>query len=153
MKEKVFEILVYLMSEIQDNKALHEIDLDDLETQGYTQSEISAAFSWIVEHVPAQEDGRVPPLRSIGRGSRRVLHAAEKLMLTTESQGYLIQLTELGLLDDAGLESVIDRAMATGQERLTVAELRQIAEMVVFGVERRGPNSGLTMLDFGDTIH
>jgi uncharacterized protein Smg (DUF494 family) len=152
MKEKVFEILVYLMSEIQDNKALHEIDLDTLETQGYTQSEISAAFSWIVEHVPAQEDGRIP-LEGTGQGSRRILHSAEKLMLTTESQGYLIQLTELGLLDDAGLESVIDRAMATGQERLTVPELRQIAEGVVFGVEHRGAGSGLTMLDPGDTIH
>lgn len=152
MKEKVFEILVYLMSEIQDNKALHEIDLDELETQGYTQSEISAAFSWIVEHVPTQEDGRIP-LEGTGQGSRRILHNAEKLMLTTESQGYLIQLTELGLLDDAGLESVIDRAMATGQDRLTVPELRRIAESVVFGVEHRGAGSGLTMLDPGDTIH
>ena len=152
MKEKVFEILVYLMSEIQDNKSLHEIDIDDLQVQGYTQSEISAAFSWIVHYMAAQENGQVP-VQGTGRGSRRVLHAAEKLMLTTESQGYLIQLTELGLLDDAGLESVIDRAMASGQERLTVAELRQIAEVVVFGADRRGSESGAMMPDSGDTIH
>jgi uncharacterized protein Smg (DUF494 family) len=152
MKEKVFEILVYLMAEIQENKALHEINLDDLQTRGYTQSEISAAFSWIVEYVSAQENGHVP-VHATGRGSRRILHSAEKLMLTTESQGYLIQLTELGLLDDEGLESVIDRAMATGQERLSVAELRQIAETVLFGTERRRPESGPMMLDSGDTIH
>ena len=152
MNEKVFEILVFLMSEIQENKALHEIDLDDLETRGYTQSEINAAFSWIVEHVDAQEDGELR-VQGTGHGSRRVLHNAEKLMLTTESQGYLIQLTELGLLDDAGLESVIDRAMATGQERLSVAELRQIAEGIVFGGERRRSESGLRKLETGDTIH
>ena len=152
MKEKVFEILVYLMSEIQENKALHEIDLDDLQTRGYTQSEISAAFSWIVEHVSAEDDVQLP-LRGTGQGSRRVLHTAEKLMLTTESQGYLIQLTELGLLDDAGVEWVIDRAMASGHEQITVAELKQIAEAVVFGGDRRGSESGPTILDLGDTIH
>ncbi|HTO93845.1 MAG TPA: hypothetical protein VMM80_05715, partial [Bacteroidota bacterium] len=50
MKEKVVELLIYIMSEIQDNKGIGDIDLSDLKTRGYTQSEISAAFSWIYEN-------------------------------------------------------------------------------------------------------
>ena len=152
MKEKVLELLVHLMTEIQDTMSLHEIDVVDLQNRGYTQSEITAAFSWIAEHIAALEHEQ-RPVRGTSGISRRVLHSAEKLMMTTESQGYLIQLTELGLLDDAGLESVIDRAMAAGQERLGLTELRMIAETVVFGSERRGSERGITMLGSGDTIH
>jgi len=113
MKEKVVEILVYIMSEIQENKRLQEIDIGELKNKGYTQSEISAAFTWLYDNVQIGEVQFARPAQA-ARNSRRVFHEAEKQVLSTESQGYLIQLRELGLLDDRDLESVIERAMMAG---------------------------------------
>ncbi|HEX7571981.1 MAG TPA: DUF494 family protein, partial [Bacteroidota bacterium] len=83
MKEKVVELLIYIMSEMQDNKRISDIDLGDLKTRGYTQSEISAAFSWIYEN---SELNQQRPSMNAGaaEGSRRVLHDAEKAVLSTE---------------------------------------------------------------------
>ena len=97
MKDKVVELLVFIMSEMQDNKRISDIDLTDLRTRGYTQSEISAAFSWICENFEVNQQRPSDALRPAA-GSRRVLHDAEKAVLSTDSQGYLIQLNELGLL-------------------------------------------------------
>jgi uncharacterized protein Smg (DUF494 family) len=108
MKERIVEILIYLMSEMQENKTLQDIDLGDLKNKGYTQSEISAAYSWIFENMQNSPPQPLPSGRPAG-SSRRVLHDAEKLVFSTESQGYLIQLRELGLLDEVDLET----AMAT----------------------------------------
>jgi uncharacterized protein Smg (DUF494 family) len=152
MKEKVVEILVYLMSEIQENKPLNDIDLSDLKNRGYTQSEINAAVTWLYEHVQgfgtAGEYSRIP-----SRGSRRILHEAEKIAFSTTAQGYLIQLTELGLLDDKDLEVVIERAMVGGYEKLSVAEVREIVATVLFAKEGRIPGSTHSLLNSEESIH
>ena len=153
MKEKVVEILVYIMSEIQDNKRLQEIDIDELKTKGYTQSEISAAFTWLYDNI---QSGEVQVIRQAtgGQWSRRVFHEAEKQVLSTQGQGYLIQLRELGLLDDTDLETVIERAMMAGYQRMSVEEIRDIVSAVLFAKAHDGPSGSHSMLnDGGESIH
>jgi uncharacterized protein Smg (DUF494 family) len=152
MKEKVVELLIYIMTEIQDNKRISDIDLSDLKTRGYTQSEISAAFSWIYENSELKGQRRSSRVRA-GESSRRVLHDAEKAVLSTESQGYLIQLRELGLLDEKNFETVIERAMMAGYEKLSVTELREIVASVLFTRGGDDPSGNRLMLTSGDTIH
>jgi uncharacterized protein Smg (DUF494 family) len=152
MKERIVEILIYLMSEMQENKTLQDIDLGDLKNKGYTQSEISAAYSWIFENMQSSPPEPLPSGRPAG-SSRRVLHDAEKLVFSTESQGYLIQLRELGLLDEVDLETAIERAMVAGYEKLTIGEVRQIVAAILFSKGKGSLGVDPMMLDDGDTIH
>jgi Smg protein len=152
MKEKVVELLVLIMSEMQENKRISDIDLAELRTRGYTQSEISAAFTWIYENIELDQQRPGESARP-SPGSRRILHEAEKAVLATDAQGYLIQLSELGLLSESEFETVIERAMMAGFEKLSVAEIREIVASVLFargGDDRSGNRS---MLNTGDTIH
>jgi uncharacterized protein Smg (DUF494 family) len=152
MKEKVVEILIYLMSAVHDNQRLSEVDVDDLRNQGYTQTEISAAFSWLYDNMPGGMTGAsssaVP-----AKDSRRSFHEAEKALLPPEGQGFLIQLTELGLLSQRDLETVIERTMMAGYEQLSVPELRAIVAAVLFGRDSGNDRAGRTMLNSGDTVH
>lgn len=151
MKERVVEILMLLMSEMDGTTRLSEIDLDDLKEKGYTQSEINAAFSWLYENIPVQ-DGVIVRGALASKESRRVLHEAEKLALTTEAQGYVMQLCEIGLLTNREVELIIERAMMSGFEKLSIAEMREIVAAVLFAK----PNSwreSRSMLNNNDTIH
>jgi uncharacterized protein Smg (DUF494 family) len=82
-----------------------------------------------------------------------VLHEAERIALSTDSQGYLIQMMELGLLDDRDFETVIERAMLTGFEKIGIAELREIVASVLFSKGRPGIGSDSFLFDSGDTVH
>lgn len=151
MKEKVVEILVYLMSEMQDEVQPGEIDLADLKERGYTQSEISTAFSWLHDHI-GETEAQSRRLAGADTSSRRMLHDAEKMMLSVEAQGYLIHLRELGLLQDGELETVIERAMMSGYERLGMTEIQGLAASVMLA--RGGEDGGYrAMLNSGDSIH
>ena len=151
MKEKVVEILVYIMNEMQADKQLGEIDLSDLKERGNTQSEISTAFSWLHDHF-GEGAGQARRFGRADATSRRMLHDAEKMMLSVEAQGYLIHLCELGLLYDRELETVIERAMMSGYERLTVAEVQGLVASVI--LSRPGEDGGYrAMLNSGDSIH
>jgi uncharacterized protein Smg (DUF494 family) len=152
MKERVVEILVFLMSEMQENKPLHEVDLSQLRDRGYTTSEISAAFTWLYENSAAEET-RVVRQGRAGSGSRRLFHEAEKAILSTAAQGYLIQLIELGLVDDREIEIILERAMASGYAQLTVQEIRDIVASVLFAEDRRTGGGGHSLLNNEDTVH
>ena len=152
IKEKIVEILIYIMSEIQENKRLNEIDLGDLKEKGYTQSEISAALGWLYDNMRITESAMVRAGRPSGE-SRRILHEAEKFVLATECQGYLIQLTELGLLDDADMENVIERAMLAGYERIHLVELQEIVASVLLTKAGGGPGGNRWTPNNKDTIH
>ncbi len=152
MKEKVVEILMYLMSAMQDNKSVSDSDLEDLKSRGYTQTEISAAFSWLYDHGTSGPG----PSRKTGEGaeaSRRVFHDAERAMLSQDGQGYLIQMTELGLLTPFDLEAVIERVMMGGYEQISIEELKEIVSSVLFSRDQGRDRNGRTMLNSGDTIH
>jgi uncharacterized protein Smg (DUF494 family) len=152
IKEKIVEILIYIMSEIQENKRLNEIDLADLKEKGYTQSEISAALGWLYDNMRVTESAIVREGKPSGE-SRRILHEAEKFVLSTESQGYLIQLTELGLLDDTDLENIIERAMLAGYEKITLGELQEIVASVLLTKTGGGAGANRWTPNNKDTIH
>jgi uncharacterized protein Smg (DUF494 family) len=151
VKERVVEILVYLMAEIEGNKRLSDIDLLDLQDKGYSQSEISAAFSWLYDNLPIQ-DGRVVMQANSSRASRRLLHDAEKMIMTTEAHGYLLQLCELGLIEQRDLENVLERAMMAGFEKISIQEMREIVASALFAKPNNWKVSR-SMLNNSETIH
>lgn len=152
MKEKVVEILIYIMSEMQGNKRLSEIDLTDLVRRGYTQSEISAAFSWLYDNLFLKE-GSATIRSKPAKGSWRILHEAEKFIVSTECQGYLIQLRELGLLDDGDIENVIERAMMSGLESISSQDIQGIVASVLLAKGSSNDGSNRSTWNSGDTIH
>ncbi len=152
MKERIVEILIHIMSEMQSKKDIAEIDVADLKNRGYTQSEISAAFSWLYDTMRMNEVGMTRESIPV-EGSRRVLHDVEKQMLSTEAQGYLIQLCELGLLDDRDIELVIERVVVSGFEKLTPAELQEFVAHVLLAKAGNGPDANRSALYNRDTIH
>jgi uncharacterized protein Smg (DUF494 family) len=152
MKERVVELLVLLMTEIQGNKQLTDIDVSLLRERGFSHGEISAAFSWLHDHMPTDQ-GRVQHVDRSTAGSRRVLHDAERMIFSTEGQGYLILLQEFGLLDQRDIEAVIERAMITGYENLSVGELREIVASFLFAKQPSQGGSSHIMLNNEDSIH
>ncbi len=150
MKERIVEILIHIMSEIQAHKGFADIDVGDLRNQGYSQLEISAALNWLYDNLQLHEADTIHEGRP-AEGSRRVLHEVEKQMLSVEAQGYLIQLRELSLVDDRDLEMILERAVMSGYEKLSPAELQEIVAAVL--LSKKGNALETKGLYNRDTIH
>ncbi len=150
MKERIVEILSHIMSEIQAHKGFADIDVGDLRNQGYSQLEISAALNWLYDNLQLHEADTIHEGRP-AEGSRRVLHEVEKQMLSVEAQGYLIQLRELALVDDRDLEMILERAVMSGYEKLSPAELQEIVAAVL--LSKKGNALETKGLYNRDTIH
>lgn len=151
MYEKVVEIIVYLMNEIRQNKRLGEIDLSALTQSGYTETEISTALSWLFDKFSV-EGAQVVEAAPASPQSHRVFHDAEKMSMSVDAQGYLIQLRALNLLTDPDLELVIDRVMKAGFLRAGLSEIKSIVASVLFNSEESPNAASRFLLNSSDTI-
>jgi len=153
MNDRVVEILVYIMTEIRGQKSdpdKLELISRDLLQRGYSQHEISFAFSWLFERYRGESE-EVFGISPASRGSFRVLHELEKAVITPEAYGYLLQLKQLRLVSDAELENIIERAMMAGVVHVSEVDIKALAAAVLFSPE--GMRDKAFVLDASSLIH
>jgi len=152
MRERIVEIIVYLMSELRNNTPLNEIDLSVLTSSGYTPTEISTAFTWLFEKISVGENV-LSAVSQSSPHSHRLLHDAERMVLAPDAYGYLIQLREIGLISESDIESVIDRVMLAGYSVATMAEVKSITAAVLLDNDDSYNTGSRVMLNNNDTIN
>ncbi len=138
MNERVVEILVYIMTEMdgmQSQPGKLEVISRDLLQKGYPQHEISFAFSWLFERYNGETEELQRNSGATLAASFRVLHQAERMIIAREAFGYLLQLKQLRLLNDIQIEYVIERAMMSGLHRVNEVEVKALVAAVLFSPE------------------
>lgn len=151
MYERVIEIIMFLVSELKSSKQLSDIDVSLLSKNGYTQSEISTAFSWLFERMNV---GQTVVDGWEGKDSSyRVLHTVEQMVISTEAYGYLLQCRQLGLITNSDVEIIIERVMAAGFSNIGLPEMKSFVAGMLFDVEGQQGTGGRVSLGSNDTIH
>ncbi|MBP9192078.1 MAG: DUF494 family protein [Ignavibacteria bacterium] len=151
MQEKVLEIIIMILNEIRESKQLSEVDLEKLNSEGYTEAEINSAFAWIFSKI---EDGEKvfnePGYKS---KSHRFLHEAEKNIITTEGQGFIIQMKELGVISDYEEELLLDKLIISGFHYAGVEELKVVLTGILFNSVLMDRTSSRMVFSNNETIH
>lgn len=148
MNERIIDLILYLVSQIRKNTPIDSIDVKVLSADGYTDAEIGAAFSWIVD----QEAFR--PLDQLTRRTGfRVLHEAERAIFPPDAYGYLLQLMEIGILNDFDLENLINRMHFGGSPPLSVRDIKDLIPMVLAERSEDRFDGTRLMLNAHDTVH
>lgn len=130
MQTNVIDIIIYLVRRIQDGDELESVKLGPLKQ--YDRSEISAAYSWVVQQYEKGDLKQMISHRSRAEHSHRVLHMAERMMISREAYGYLLELHNVGLLDHSSMERIIEKAMFTGTDTLTIDRVKELATKTIF---------------------
>jgi len=141
--DRVLEIVVFLMSKIKDQQG----QLDDLEeiasylkNQGFTENEISSAYSWFLDHL--QNDNEFLYNSSINSNATRILSDQERQLFSTDAIGYLIQLRHLGLLSEQQFEMVLERGLMIWTSSIDIDQVKLLIETILFSEARAIEISG-----------
>ncbi len=134
MKENVLDVLMYLFENYMDNEVEHNPDQETLKLElveaGFTQAEINKAFIWLEGLAALQES--LPPQTVRNNRSIRIFTEQEAEKLGVECRGFLLFLEQVGVLDQANRELVIDRIMALETEEIDLEQLKWVVLMVLF---------------------
>lgn len=134
MKESVLDVLMYLFEHYLDEDTEVDSDQESLKAElvsaGFPEAEIGKAFDWL-EGLTSDRDDSVGI--AVGRvGSTRVYTDDEVRRLDTKCRGFLLFLEQVGVLDGAARELVIDRVMALEGEEMDLDQLKWVVLMVLF---------------------
>ena len=130
MKETVLDVLMYLVEsyvESPDEPEPSRLELKrELGRAGFHDREIERALDWL--------DG----LNSTGAGDApqhtafRVFDSVEQERLDAASRGYLLHLEQIGILQPAQREIVIDRLLALDNDETDIEQTKWVVMMVLF---------------------
>ncbi len=119
--------LIVLVAELSlSGEPLNDLD-EELTTRGYAAEEIKQAVYW---YSTRDESSMAVPAEAV-RGIR-VLNEFERLSISTECYGYLLQLLNLGIIDIEQFERIIARAIPVGPEKVQLGDVKTIASEVIF---------------------
>lgn len=134
MKENVLDVLMYLFENYLDDDTDNQPDREsltvELEEAGFPGTEIKKAFDWLEALAANQTEGSEASLYS--RGSIRVYTDTERARLDAECRGLLLYLENMGVLDPAQREIVVERIMALEAAEIDIEQVKWIILMVLF---------------------
>ena len=133
MKQNVFDVLMYLFENYMEDDIGFEEDQDALQEAlleaGFRQNEIGKAFDWL-EGLAELQDEALPV--TVPSGSLRVYSEPELEKIDTECRGFILFMEQMGVLDSATREMVIDRVMALEEDEVDLEQLKWVILMVLF---------------------
>lgn len=137
MPERIIEIIVYAMRRFQDEKKGAEIlDLtSELTAKGYTESEINLSFSWIYNHLKKNTGDKKSILNTELIEDMEFTNS-ENPILSDEAYGYLIQMIQLGIINEYQVDQILEKALISGDEYINTEKVKSFIVNILFDSEK-----------------
>jgi len=133
VRERVLAIVSFIAQYFLDDRdLLTESDLvEELLSVGFEAEEIDAAFCWMESQALGAPVGSEPSL-NMPVQNHRVFTAEENRILSSEARGFLTRLRSMGILDDESHEDVIEKALQSADDEITLKEIKTITVLAMF---------------------
>jgi len=137
----MFDILVYVFENCRQADVSHDPErvARKLSAAGFDDTEISAALAWLAGVVRTPQRS-LAPLPESGTAFR-AFAPKELAKLDADCRGFLLFLERSGILPPATREHVIERALATAGDTLSLEQIKLIVLMVLWN--QKAPASHL----------
>jgi len=119
--------LIVLVAELSlSGEPLNDLD-EELITRGYAAEEIKQAVYWYSTRDGSSMAVPVGAVKGV-----RVLNEFERMSISAECYGYLLQLLNLAIIDIEQFERIIARAIPVGPEKVQLGDVKTIASEIIF---------------------
>ena len=148
VNENVLDVLIYIyenyMDSEEDAAPPDQVMLEEeLLQAGFPKLEVNKAFDWLDEL--AWRQGSLSSSSSDAAQSIRIFTEDEQQRIDLETQGMLLYLTQVGILDLISRELVIERAMALDADELSADDVKWIILLVL--LNQPGQESAFALME------
>ena len=152
MNEKVVDVIIWIVTQLKANK-LDNVRLENLLKSGFTEKEISTAFSWILEKLESKQPNELMMLQIFPSKSFRVFHDTEKAFFTKDAFTSIVRLLSIGLMSNEHLEIMIDKAETFGFSKINDEMVKQYVAAFMFDVPPPNHTGSRVTLNCYDSIN
>ena len=148
VNENVLDVLIYIYENYMDSEEdvtpPDQVMLEEeLLQAGFPKLEVNKAFDWLDEL--AWRQGSLSSSSTDAAQSIRIFTEDEQQRIDLETQGMLLYLTQVGILDLISRELVIERAMALDADELSADDVKWIILLVL--LNQPGQESAFALME------
>ena len=133
MNERVVDVIIWIVTQLKTDN-LANAKFEHLVKKGFSEKEISTAFSWIIEKIESRQPNELMMLQIFPSKSFRVFHEAEKSFFTKDALASIVQLLAIGLMSNEHVEIMIDKAEHFGFAKINDEMVKQYVAAFMFDV-------------------
>ena len=134
MRERVLAIVNLIAKYVlgADDAPISEQELvAELISVGFDTEEINDAFSWMESAALQTVAVEKTETATLASPNYRIFSREERQAMEPEALGFLVQLRTLGLLSDEAQEEVIDRAVQSAEDPVSLQEIKLISALTL----------------------
>lgn len=134
MRERVLAIVNLIAKYVlgADGDPISEqVLVAELLSVGFDAEEIDDAFSWMETIALQPEPVKNAENTKLDHPTFRVFSREERQSLEPEALGFLVQLRTLGILSDEAQEEVIERAVQSAEDPISLQEIKLISALTL----------------------
>lgn len=140
MNERVMEIVFYIVDAMQSNipeTVQHRFETlsQKLIEEGYTETEIDSAITWLVEKMPTKIEGESIVETTPYQQMNNTWYNFDKPTFTPAAFDFLIQLKELDIIGDAEIEQIVAQSVMYGKKSISISEIKAIVDTLIFNID------------------
>jgi uncharacterized protein Smg (DUF494 family) len=129
-------MLYYILREILEGERDIYEDEDDIKntliSEGYDELEINTAFGWLESYFQALSPELEPSKPATPPRGVRVLSFDERLTISPEAHGLLMNMESKGLIAPEITEEILNRSMNMFDDLIGLEEMRLVALLTIF---------------------
>jgi uncharacterized protein Smg (DUF494 family) len=151
--ERIMQIIAFVIA-AEDTPGTETTSalVKELEQQGFSESEIATAMSWIIERKSFILSAKNKPKAKIT--SFRAFSAFEREIIQKEAWGLLMRYQQVGFLSHADIEQIIERAIILGVEGgLGTQEVKAILAAYFIGETDPDTSGSRSILQGDDSVN
>lgn len=142
MNNKTIEILIHLLGHLRE----HEFDFDSLNEfsenlvfNGYNENDIAEAIGWLLDRLSIANTRPSEVARQQDH-SVRILSDHERMQISPDVYGYLLNLRANRIITPPQMEKIIDYCMMMGGRLVTEEDVNEILVAILFENQARKSN-------------
>lgn len=152
MSNKIIEVMARILEGLKNNSSFDEVNKMLNKDKKLDKQTVSAAFSWILEKILIENSSK-KVTDDIDLQGIRFLTEEEIDVLGHENYGYLLHLSNLGLLDSFEIDFILNQIFFFPEKSITKEEINWIVLFALVGYNDTLLPGSRVMLFSSDTIN
>ena len=145
MRERIVDIIAWAVTQMQQDK-LNKKELDILLEKGFSQKEISIAFSWLSDKFDTKVPNELILSITHPPNSFRFLTKEERNFFTDDAYNTIMKFVSIGLIRSFHIEMIMEKVLSLGLYEINNDLVRQFVAHYMFDVPT--PDENLVRFNF-----
>jgi uncharacterized protein Smg (DUF494 family) len=132
-EDKIIDIIAWTVAQIRTEN-INNVRAESLIKQGYSEKDISTAYSWLVEKLSSDNLNELMMLQSVPQKSFRILSDMERSYFTAEAYSELIRYFSIGLISSSHIDIIIGTAEQFHYKQINPEMIKQFIASFLFDI-------------------